>query len=186
MNAYDFDKTIYHRDTTAQFYLWCLRRWPKIARRWPAVLWAALKLALKRADKTGFKGVFLRFLQDVPDPEREIERFWDANMPLIHRWYRAQRRDDDVVISASPEFLIRPACTALGIEHVLASPVDPHTGRFSGLNCHGEEKVRRVRAIWPDATVENFYSDSHSDDPMAALARRAWLVRGEVLRPWDG
>ena len=184
MNAYDFDKTIYHRDTTAQFYLWCLRRWPKIARRWPAVLWAALKLALKRTDKTGFKGVFLRFLQDVPDPEREIERFWDANMPRIHRWYLARKRPDDVVITASPADFVRPACRRLGVTRVLGSPVDIRTGAYRGVNCHGEEKVRAFRAAFPGERVDRFYSDSLGDAPMAALADEAFLVKGERLLPW--
>ena len=184
MNVYDFDKTIYARDTTAQFYLWCLRRWPKIARRWPAVAWAGLKYALHKTDKTGFKGVFLEFLCDVPDPGREIERFWDANMPLIHIWYRERHRADDLVITASPADFVRPACERLGISHLIGSPVDIATGRYSGANCHGEEKVRAFEAAFPSATVEKFYSDSQNDAPMAALAGEAFLVRGEKLEPW--
>ena len=46
MNVYDFDKTIFHKDTTAQFYLWSLRRWPKMLRFLPGTLIAALKMAL--------------------------------------------------------------------------------------------------------------------------------------------
>ena len=151
----------------------------------PAQAVNGLLFILKLRPKQAFKQRMFGFLRLI-DVERAVEDFWAVNMSRVKPFYRELHRADDVVISASPEFLIRPACTALGIEHVLASPVDPHTGCFSGLNCHGEEKVRRFRAIWPDATVENFYSDSHSDDPMAAMARRAWLVRGEVLRPWDG
>ncbi|MBR3504124.1 MAG: haloacid dehalogenase-like hydrolase [Clostridia bacterium] len=184
MNVYDFDKTIYRRDTTAQFYLWCLRRWPKIARRWPAVACAAVKLALKKTDKTGFKGVFLRFLEDVPRPEREIERFWDENMPRVHRWYLAQKREDDVVITASPADFVRPACRRLGVTRVLGSPVDIQTGAYHGLNCHGAEKARVFREAFPAARVERFYSDSLGDAPMAALAEAAFLVRGERRTPW--
>ena len=39
------------------------------------------------------------------------------------------------------------------------------------------EKVNRFHARFPGARIESFYSDSHSDDPMATLAERAWLVR---------
>ena len=186
MNAYDFDRTIYRRDSTAQFYLWCLKRWPQIARRWPAVLWAALKLGLHMTDKTGFKAVFLRFLRDVPQPEAEIERFWDANMPLIQQWYLTRRRADDVVITASPANIVRPACRRLGVSRVLGSPVDMATGRYAGANCHGEEKTRVFRAAFPNEQIEEFYSDSLGDAPMAAMARRAFLVRGERLTPWPG
>ncbi|MBO4885906.1 MAG: HAD-IB family phosphatase [Clostridia bacterium] len=184
MNAYDFDKTIFAKDSTVQFYLWCLKRWPKIARRWPAVLLAALKLALRRTDKTGFKGVFLRFLRDVPEPRKEIERFWDANMPRIRKWYLAQRRPDDVVVTASPVCIVRPACERLGIRHVLGSPVDVRTGDYHGVNCHGAEKARVFRAAFPGARVERFYSDSISDAPMASLADEAFFVKGERIEEW--
>ena len=65
----------------------------------------------------------------------------------------------------------------------MGSPVDRHTGRFSGLNCHGEEKVRRFREVFPEVQIDEFYSDSHSDAPLAALAKRAWLVRGDERIP---
>lgn len=184
MNVYDFDKTIFSHDSTVQFYLWCLCRWPRIARRWPAVLWAALKLGLHMSDKTAFKAVFLRFLRDVPQPKKEIERFWDENMPRIHRWYLAQRREDDVVISASPTGIVHPACRRMGVTRVFGSPVDMTTGRYTGANCHGEEKVRVFRAAFPGARVERFYSDSLNDAPMAALAEQAFLVKGETISPW--
>ena len=66
MNVYDFDKTIFHKDTTAQFYLWSLRRWPKMLRFLPGTLIAALKMALGKGDKTAFKQALYRFLRDVP------------------------------------------------------------------------------------------------------------------------
>ncbi|MCI5545843.1 MAG: haloacid dehalogenase-like hydrolase, partial [Clostridiales bacterium] len=77
MNVYDFDKTIFHKDTTAQFYLWSLRRWPKMLRFLPGTLIAALKMALGKGDKTAFKQALYRFLRDVPEPKKQIERFWD-------------------------------------------------------------------------------------------------------------
>ena len=149
-----------------------------------AVLGAALRLALRRTDKTGFKGVFLQFLRDVPEPEAEIERFWDANMTDIHRWYLAQRRADDVVVTASPVSIVRPACARLGIAHVLGSPVDVRTGDYHGVNCHGAEKARVFRSAFPDARVERFYSDALGDAPLARLASEAFLVKGEHPAPW--
>ena len=103
----------------------------------------------------------------------------------VKPFYREKHREDDVVISASPEFLIRPACAQLGIRHVLGSPVDKYTGRFSGPNCHGAEKVRRFYAAFPGGRIDEFYSDSYSDQPLADLAKRAFLVRGEAVLAWD-
>ena len=51
--------------------------------------------------------------------------------------------------------------------------MNPQTGLYDGLNCHGEEKVRRMRELYPDAEIEQFYSDSLHDTPLARLARRS-------------
>lgn len=126
----------------------------------------------------------LSFLSRV-DVDRELERFWGKNLRRVKPFYRERHREDDVVISASPEFLIRPACAQLGIRHVLGSPVDKYTGRFSGPNCHGAEKVRRFYAAFPGGKIDEFYSDSYSDQPLADLAKRAFLVRGEAVLAWD-
>ena len=104
-------------------------------------------------------------------------------MDGIYPWYMAQRRPDDLVISASPEFLLRPVADRLGFA-LIASRVDPATGRTEGLNCHGEEKLRRFRARYGDAPVERFYSDSLSDAPMARAAREAFMIRRGTVLPW--
>ena len=62
--------------------------------------------------------------------------------------------------------------------------MNPETGRIAGRNCHGAEKVVRFHQEMGDAQVDEFYSDSLSDAPMARLAKKAYLVKGEKLAPW--
>lgn len=181
MNAYDFDKTIFPKDSTAAFYLWCLRRWPRCLLSLPRTAFAFALLGLRLRPKTRCKEIFYGFLRHVP--EEAPAQFWQEHLDGICPWYLAQRQPDDVIISASPEFLLRPAAEALGFA-LIASRVDPRTGKTEGLNCHGEEKVRRFRALYPEAAVERFYSDSLSDSPMAALAGEAFLVCGDRREPW--
>ena len=184
MNVYDFDNTILRGDSTARFFAWCLRRCPRMWLDAPGQIGNAALFLLKRRAKQAFKERMLSFLARV-DVERELARFWHKNLSRVKPFYREKHCADDVVISASPEFLIRPACEALGIRHVLGSPVDMHTGRFSGPNCHGQEKVRRFCQAFPGGEIDEFYSDSYSDQPLASLARRAFLVRGEQILNWD-
>ncbi|MBR4236293.1 MAG: haloacid dehalogenase-like hydrolase [Clostridia bacterium] len=184
MNVYDFDNTILRGDSSVRFYTYCLLRTPRMLLRLPRLLYGALFVL--RRDKQRFKQDMFAFLRDIDDPQAAVARFWDKNIRRVKPFYLAQKRDTDVIISASPEFLIAPAMARLGAMRVLASPVDIHTGLYHGKNCHGQEKVRIFRAEYPDACVDAFYSDSHSDDPMAALARSAYLVKGEKLLPWDG
>ncbi len=184
MNVYDFDNTILKGDSSARFFAWCLRRRPGMWRDIPAQAVNGLLFALRLKPKQAFKQRMLHYLALIGDVDAAVAAFWVDNLPRVKAWYRAAHREDDVVISASPEGLIRPACTALGIRAVMGSPVDMRTGLYAGPNCHGAEKVRRFREVYPDAEIENFYSDSHSDDPLARLAQKAWLVKGDRLLPW--
>lgn len=184
MNVYDFDNTILRGDSTARFFAWSLRHCPGMLKTLPMQAWNGLLFMLKIRPKQEFKQRMLSFLRLYPNIEWAVDAFWKENMGRVKPWYRKQHAPSDVVISASPEFLIRPACQKLGISRVLGSPVDPHTGRFLGANCHGQEKVRRYRALFGDEPIDAFYSDSHSDDPLAALAKEAWLVKGDRLTKW--
>lgn len=184
MNVFDFDNTLLWGDSTARFFAWCLRHCPRMWLDVPAQAGNALLFALRLREKQAFKQRMLHFLTLIGDVDRAVDAFWQENLCRLKAWYPPRHRPDDVVISASPEFLIRPACAKLGISCVIGSPVDKRTGLFLGPNCHGQEKVSRFRARFPGGKIEEFYSDSHSDDPLAALAERAFLVKGERLLPW--
>lgn len=184
MNVYDFDGTIYDGDSTVDFYRYCVRHYPRVRLRWPSLAAAAFLYAVKRIDKTGFKQRFYAFLRDVPDVDKAVQAFWAEKSINIKAWYKEQRKDGDLIISASPEFLLKPICEALGVSHLIASRVDKKTGLYDGVNCGGEEKVRRYREDYGDAPVEEFYSDSHADDPMAAMAQKSIWVKGNRREPW--
>lgn len=114
-----------------------------------------------------------------------VERFWDEAMVRIRKWYAGMHREDDLVITASPEFLIRPICDRLGIRNLIASQVDMHTGRTLGPNCRDWEKVVRYRAVYGNTPIENFYSDSYADSPLARMAAKAYMVVDGEIVDWD-
>ena len=64
MNIYDFDETIYDSDSTKDFYFYCLKRYPKMALRAPAQLFAFIKYKLKITDKTAMKEVVYSWHKD--------------------------------------------------------------------------------------------------------------------------
>lgn len=184
MNVYDFDNTLFRGDSTARFLIFCARRYPRVWRHAPSILGAGALFLLGKVEKTAFKQKMFEFLQDVPDVDEAVNAFWQKNARRVRAWYKAQRQADDVIISASPEFLLAPIAARLGAR-LIASRVDPGTGLYDGENCHGAEKVRRFRIEFGDTRPDAFYSDSRSDEPMARLARQAYLVRGDSMRPWD-
>ena len=106
-------------------------------------------------------------------------------MTKIKPFYKNQQQKDDVIISASPEFLLAPICKTLKINYLMASVVDEHTGKYSGINCHGKEKVRRYREMFGDTKIHEFYSDSYSDTPLAKISEKAFIVKGNRLLDCD-
>ena len=184
MNVYDFDGTIYDGDSTLDFYYYCVHNEPRILYRLPIQTLAFFRYKLGFIGKTEFKEAFYIFIKDINSVENTVLNFWNRNDVKIKDWYMSQRKKDDLVISASPEFLLEEICARIGIKFLIASQVDKRSGKYTGVNCYGTEKVRRFRESFPDVIIESFYSDSRSDTPMAMIAKKAFMVKGNVVRKW--
>ena len=190
MNVYDFDKTIYPGDSATHFWWFLVRRHPAALPMAAGAIPAGIRCLTEKSGDARQRGRLrgqlkerlFAVLRRVPDPEGEVTAFWDSHLDRVYPWYINRRREDDVVISASPEFLIAEACRRLGIA-CIATPVEMTTGELRGPNCWGPEKPRRFRETYGDAPVEEFYSDSYSDRPMMELAREGFLMKnGRVVK----
>lgn len=182
-NIYDFDNTIFRGDSTFRFCRYIMRRHPTLLLRLPGIGLAFLRMALGHRTKTWAKQQMYRALLTPIDAGALLEDYWARNLHRVKQWYLDGQQESDIVISASPEFLLRPACERLGIRHLIASKVDIESGDCHGLNCHGEEKVRRYR-LECEQVPFHFYSDSLSDSPMARLAEKAFWVKGDSISDW--
>jgi HAD superfamily phosphoserine phosphatase-like hydrolase len=178
INVYDFDNTIYRGDSSYDFFRHCAVKYPRVLLFAAGALLWFLGMQLGFVDKTRAKEHFYRYLRHVPDIADEVERFWLTHDKQLKSWYFEQKREDDLIISASPVFLLEPLMRRLNLR-LIASRVDPMTGLYSGANCHGEEKVRRMRESDPETQIGQFYSDSRNDLPLARLAREAFMVKGD-------
>jgi len=185
MNVYDFDETIFFPDSSYSFVLYCLRHYPRAVL--PALAGAGLaKLQhlFGQIQTRELKQQVFAFLPGLSDVDRIVADFWAENEKRIAPWYLAQRRSDDVILSASPDFLLQPIADKLGVK-LIATRMDRHTGLIIGDNCHDAEKVSRFLKEYPGVQPDNFYSDSLSDSPMAWYSKQAWLVKSETERvPW--
>lgn len=183
MNIFDFDGTIYNGDSTVDFFFWSLRRHPGLVRYLPSQIGGFLRYFLKRSTKTQAKENFYQFLQGI-DAKKEVPLFWESHRKNIFPWYLERKAPTDIIISASPEFLLSPICEQLGVAKLLASRVDPETGHYDGINCHGAEKVRRLYDACRIRACDEFYTDSKADYPLARIADRAYMIRRGVPKPF--
>ena len=179
MNAYDFDGTIFPKDCTIGFCFWCMRRHPKL---WFTFFPKAVKnLILQKTGKMPeylMQRKFFGYLMLIDDFDEQIERYWDKNEKKIAPWYLAQKRPDDLIISASPICIIEPIAKRLGVNYV-ATDYDREFGVFLDNMMYAKEKAKYI-IDHGFPVIENFYSDSLSDTPLALCAEKAHLVKNKA------
>ena len=175
MNVYDFDGTIFPSDCSIGFCIWCMNRHPKL---WFTFAPKAIRnVILKKKGKlseAAMQRKFFSYLTMIDDFDKQIKRYWDKNEKKIASWYLAQKRDDDLIISASPTCIIDPIANRLGV-HCMATEYDREFGVYLNNMMYAKEKAKYI-IDHGFPMIENFYSDSLADTPLALCAEKAHLV----------
>ena len=179
MNGYDFDKTILKGNSVRRFSLFCYVRLPYLWLLLPELLLAVILYGLRIIRKEGFLRMLEFFIVFVPRRQKFVERFWDKNFKHVQQWYLDSKRPDDVVVSASPDFLIDEICSRLNVVSIASKT--GKRGQVVGKHCYGAHKVEMFRARFGETKLESFYSDSMTDAPMFQLAQRGYLVKGNKI-----
>ena len=183
MNVYDFDNTIYDGESVLDFYLFALKKQPRLISVLPKLCHMLIRY---KACKISYDELLLvaeKYAAKVlgmADFSLLVSDFWDKNQKKIKKFYLDRRQSDDVIISASWSFLIEEVCRRLGIKWVIASEIELTTGQIKRL-CFKEKKVQFFREQFPEAVIDKFYTDSMNDAPMISIAKRAFLVKGEKV-----
>ncbi len=182
MNVYDFDKTIYRGDSSIDFILYLTKNHLSLIKYYPKILYTFIKYKLKKCSKIEFKSNFFAMIKDV-DLKKEVNLFWNKNINKIKPWYLENKKTSDLIISASPFFLIAKVCEILNV-NCIASEVDERTGKYIN-NFYGEEKVKQFKKTYQNKQINKFYSDSTSDIYLAKIAKQSYLVKGDIIRKWE-
>lgn len=162
-DLYDFDKTVYPVDSETVFLFYCLIHRPYLIILAPWLLLNLILFFLGFGDQ--FKGRCFSFLR-FTNGEKMAEKFWNNQQKRIYPIFEPENRGDRpvVVCSASPEFFLKPICKKYGVHTLIATRMDPKTGRIDGLNCKDKQKPLRLAETLPDAEFINVYSDSLKND----------------------
>ena len=197
--AFDFDGTLTQRDTLLPFLLRSLG-WTGLARALllssPWLLAFSLRLMSNHRAKTRLLQLALAGQQRA-DMDRHAQAFVTDYLPSQWQpWALQQLREHQrqghlcVIVSASPKLYLKAVAASLGVNALLCTEMELHgdtyTGRMTTPNCHGEEKVARLKAwlnttLGPNAKpVLHAYGDTSGDKPMLRLADHAWYRN----QPW--
>lgn len=187
VKVFDFDGTLYRGDSSLDFWLFALRKHKKLAWKAPGVLLYGLLYCLHLVKIEKFKEKFFGFLPEISDVRGLVQDFWQKNDRKLDEELMAKlERGSAGVISASPEFLLKPCFSKYKNVKVIATKVDVKTGMIEGRNCRSEEKIRRFHKVFRKGDViSEFYSDSAKDQPLADLAEKAYIVDKDKVLAWD-
>lgn len=182
MNIYDFDNTIYSGDSSKDFFKFSLKRKKTIIFDILPICFTMFFYLIKIVEKEKFKSTFFRFLKRI-DVKEYVKKFWEENDYKIKDFYKKQHKDSDIIISASPYFLLKPISKKYDFK-LIATDVDIDTGKLIGKNCYGEEKVKKLNEIGI-TKCNYFYSDSLSDTPCSKLAQNAYIIEENKIFLWN-
>lgn len=180
MKGYDFDKTIYDGDSSTDFFIYCIFHRPYLLLLLPYFLIVLALYGIKIVSKKQVKQLLFCFVPWHKNIDKIVNKFWQKHANKIFDWYSLQKKSDDIIISASLDFLLRPIMQVLAIENWISTKFDVETGKIIGENCYGEEKLNRFKNEYLDAKLDAFYSDSMSDIPMMKIATEAYLVKNKI------
>ncbi len=188
---FDFDGTITKHDTLIRFGRFALGRMRLAYSIMASSPWLFLWKIGLISNSTAKQKLFSKMFKGMG--KSEFSSLGESFVPLIDSDLRQSTIDlinkhkssghTIVIVSASIADWIRPWAEKQGFDAVIATEAetdlqDRLTGRFSTPNCHGKEKVNRIKERFRDLSqIETFaYGDSHGDDEMLAFACHAQKI----------
>ena len=131
MNVYDFDETIFTGDSEDYFFAYLFKKpgffWDQVRYRWYELLFKC-----KLVSKTKAREAEYSLLRKIDDLDGLLADYWDQHERHMKSWYAAVKRPDDVIASATPRFLMEPIVARLGLTGLVATEMDPRTGKIHG------------------------------------------------------
>lgn len=186
MNVYDFDETVYAGECSIEFFIFYFRKDPFLVKYLPSVLKA---FALYKQEKISLDDFLNQYGKPVEEYiashtlefENAVSRFWDKNIKKIKPFYLENQKDDDVIITASPDFLVGEVCSRLGIKNLISTHIDLKSGKIE-KPCFREAKIARFRETFPNGVIDDFFTDSMNDKFLMPFASRVFLVKGNKFK----
>lgn len=186
MNVYDFDETIYDGESSVQFVYYYLKYDPSVIKFVPLMIKMMARYNRGLATFDDFSKNYAHIFKDYfakksVDLEKLSKDFWDKHEGAIKPFYKKLQREDDVIITASPEFMMRDICDRIGVKNLVATDFDVKTGEVH-TPCFRESKIECFRKAFPDGVIDNFYTDSMNDQFLFPFAKHVFMVKGNKIK----
>lgn len=184
MKVFDFDNTIYDGESSLDFFLYCLKQKRSLIKYMPEILYKASKY---KSGKIGIDEVYKFcdkmlgvFLKNNIYTQSLVSGFWAENGKKLKKNFLEMIKEDDVIISASPRFLLSKVSDMINTKNIICTEIDEKSEKLTFL-CYGKNKIQAFDKAYPGVEIDEFYTDSISDMPMIKKAKKSYMVKGEKI-----
>ncbi|MEG1003078.1 HAD-IB family hydrolase [Clostridium sp.] len=192
---FDVDFTITKKETLMQFFKYMILKNKKNIKFLPRAVFAGVMYGASIYDEKKVKETFLKFIDGVSEEElsKLVKGFYDDVLKnILYEDAIKMMRDlksqgfKIYLISASPEFYLNEFYDIKEVDKIIGTKFKFKGGKFlremDGINCKGEEKVKRLKEVLKEENIEvdfkesYMFSDSLSDKPLLDLVGHPYLI----------
>lgn len=192
---FDVDYTLTKRETLMEFYLFMLRKNPKLIIHLPKSLISVFFYVFRIFDAAKAKENFISFIDGIEEKNMKklVEEFYEKKLSkifykdAIDTMKKLKKQGCKIyLISASAEFYLNELYKIKEVDRIIGTRFTCENGKYRrkivGQNCKGEEKVKRLMYVLKQENIEvdfensYMFSDSLSDMPLFELVGNPYLI----------
>lgn len=185
MKAFDFDDTLYRGESSIDYVLFMIKKNKKIILWIPKILFGLIQYKLCLISKEKIENQindFLKFvIKDKEEIANQVREFWEKFSRNLNQELINTITNDDVIITASPSFLIEGIKNRLGTANLICSEFDLDKKCVLYFN-FGENKVKKFYEVHGNSKIECFYTDSYNDKSMMDISDKVFLVKKRKIK----
>lgn len=185
MKVFDFDNTIYDGESLLDFFCFCIKIKKSLIFKIPTVLYTAI---LYKMNKLSIDNLYEKaskltkvITSNKEDVDMYVKKFWLKNKIKLKQNMLDKITEEDIIITASPDILIKGISSELKTKNIISSKLNVNTGKFEFI-CFRENKVTIFKEKYPNAIIDEFYTDSMADLPLMKMAKNVYLVNKDKIK----
>ena len=192
---FDVDYTLTKRETLFEFYLFMMKKNPRLIGHLPRSLKGVFLYMFKVYDAHKAKENFIRFIDGIEEAKMKelVKEFYEKRLSKILyedaiNMIRKLKSEGCKIylISASAEFYLNELYNIKEVDKIIGTRFKCEGGKhittIEGINCKGQEKVTRLMEVLKNEGIEvdfknsYMFSDSLSDLPLFNLVGNPYLI----------
>ncbi|MCI1943980.1 HAD-IB family hydrolase [Clostridium luticellarii] len=202
--VFDVDFTLTRRETLMEFYIFMVKKDPKLILYAPFSIFSAFLFVLGLFTAKKAKENFISFIKGISEENMKLltAEFYEKRLckifykDALDTIKKLKKEGYKIyLISASAEFYLRELYKIEEVDKVIGTIFSvkngKHYNKIIGKNCKGEEKVRRLlESLKKDGMEVDFknsymFSDSLSDLPLFKIVGNPCLINYRKNNPYN-